>query len=43
MVIVAERSNAPDCDSGIRKNFVGSNPIFHPIWLYGVRWNAHWF
>jgi hypothetical protein len=30
MVIIAEWTNAPDCDSGIRKDFVGSNPIFHP-------------
>ena len=30
MVFVAKRSNAPDCGSGIRKDFVGSNPIIHP-------------
>lgn len=30
MVSVAEWTNAPDCGSGIRKDFVGSNPILHP-------------
>ena len=34
MVFVAEWSNAPDCDSGIRKDFVGSNPILHPGMVY---------
>lgn len=31
MVIVAEWLNALDCGSSIRKDFVGSNPIFHPF------------
>ena len=30
MVIVAEWSNALGCGPSIRKDFVGSNPIFHP-------------
>lgn len=37
MVFVAKWSNAPDCGSGIRKDFVGSNPIIHPsIVLNGI-------
>lgn len=31
MVTVAEWSNASDCDSDIRKDFAGSNPVFHPL------------
>ena len=38
MVIVAEWSNALGCGPSIRKDFVGSNPIFHPnIALYRAK------
>ena len=36
MVSVAEWTNAPDCGSGIRKDFVGSNPILHPNIVSGI-------
>lgn len=34
MVIVAEWSNALDCGSSSRKTFGGSNPLFHPMFIF---------